>query len=769
MILTKCHIENFGKFTDYDCEFTEGFNVINQPNGWGKTTLSIFIKAMFFGLKSTRVTSLEENDRKLYQPAGNGKYGGYVEFLKDGVKYRLERYFGQNERLDTCKLIDLSTGNSYEESDKKWGERLFTVNSDAFLRTLFLSQKDIDLSDNQSIADKIGNVYQEVGADDIDLALKNLDEKATFLKHKRGKGGLIDEKKERALLIDRAIKECEEAVLGVKAIEQSIVENEKQVEAFEKEINAVSNLSKKVREVSAIKERRKDYEIKCADREKTTKELDDLLYVVKDADATINDVSSYTVKIAEVNSLISERERVLVEINAKKQAKTEILANYKLEPKESDYREFSALKNEYNALGIAQEVESLPTATAQKKNVLPLVGLIIAIILIATGVVLAFSSLILGVVIALIGFVGAVVFLVLFISDMLKRNTEKIALMTKNGAQDERVIESQKTAIYSKMLLIKGRLGVEELSDETFLNTISNDLEDLSKLNAGLEHSKSVIESLERKIVTETEKVNQFISVFNLPIEYNNKTNSEKLAFLTTIMRDINTLEDKKTRLDKEILLIFERGIELSPELEQYDANVLDKKEKELNNSLKEKVEELHKLKTSRANCYLMQEKLSEYEQEKVSVEDDIMNLERQLKIVLKTRELLSGARIDLTTKFLKPITDGVAYYLKQFTGEDCNIRVDSNYMVQYELNGEYKSIDYCSRGWKNLYSLALRFAFIDAVYKKDEDRKINPFIILDDPFVNYDVEHIQNSLKVLKDLAKNRQIIYFVCHNSRV
>ena len=244
MILTKCHIENFGKFTDFDYEFSEGFNVVNQPNGWGKTTLSIFIKAMFFGLKVTRVNSLEENDRRLYQPVGNGKYGGYVEFIKQDVKYRLERYFGQNERGDTCKLIDLTSGRTFEEDSRKWGERLFNVNSDAFLRTLFLSQKDIDLSDNQSIADKIGNVYQEVDSDDIEVALKKLDEKSVLLKHKRGKGGLIDERKDRVILIDRAINECEEAVLGVKAIEKSIVETEKQVESIEKELFAVSALSK---------------------------------------------------------------------------------------------------------------------------------------------------------------------------------------------------------------------------------------------------------------------------------------------------------------------------------------------------------------------------------------------------------------------------------------------------------------------------------------------------------------------------------------------
>ena len=51
MKLIKAHIFNFGKFHDEDIFFTDGLNTFLHENGWGKTTLSVFIKAMFYGME----------------------------------------------------------------------------------------------------------------------------------------------------------------------------------------------------------------------------------------------------------------------------------------------------------------------------------------------------------------------------------------------------------------------------------------------------------------------------------------------------------------------------------------------------------------------------------------------------------------------------------------------------------------------------------------------------------------------------------------------
>ena len=54
MRLLRCHIENFGVLSGFDYEFESGLTVICRENGFGKSTLAAFLKAMFYGLPRTR-------------------------------------------------------------------------------------------------------------------------------------------------------------------------------------------------------------------------------------------------------------------------------------------------------------------------------------------------------------------------------------------------------------------------------------------------------------------------------------------------------------------------------------------------------------------------------------------------------------------------------------------------------------------------------------------------------------------------------------------
>ena len=103
MKLLRCHVENFGILSDFDLTFTEGLNVLCRENGFGKSTLAAFLKAMFYGLPKTRAKASE---RKRYDPWQGGKYGGFLEFEYRGNQYRVTRYFGKKE--DSFSLTDLT-------------------------------------------------------------------------------------------------------------------------------------------------------------------------------------------------------------------------------------------------------------------------------------------------------------------------------------------------------------------------------------------------------------------------------------------------------------------------------------------------------------------------------------------------------------------------------------------------------------------------------------------------------------------------------------
>ena len=66
MRLLTCHIENFGKLSDFSYDFADGYNAFVLPNGAGKSTFAAFIRVMFYGFAGeTKRTELEK-ERKRY-------------------------------------------------------------------------------------------------------------------------------------------------------------------------------------------------------------------------------------------------------------------------------------------------------------------------------------------------------------------------------------------------------------------------------------------------------------------------------------------------------------------------------------------------------------------------------------------------------------------------------------------------------------------------------------------------------------------------------
>ena len=102
MKLQKLHIEGFGKLRRYDCTFRDGLNSLLAENGWGKTTLTVFLKAMLCGIRP------EERER--YRPKQGGDFGGTIELELHGKRYRITRSFGETPDADTLQITDAAAG-----------------------------------------------------------------------------------------------------------------------------------------------------------------------------------------------------------------------------------------------------------------------------------------------------------------------------------------------------------------------------------------------------------------------------------------------------------------------------------------------------------------------------------------------------------------------------------------------------------------------------------------------------------------------------------
>lgn len=145
MKLIKMHVDNFGCLHNFDYEFENGLNVILHDNGWGKTTMASFLKAMLYGFDTKRSKDITENERKRYLPWQGGKFGGSLDFEAEGKKYRVSRTFGETPRFDKAKLVVLGSNAEVEIDADKIGEMLFRLDASAFQRSVYINQNGLSI------------------------------------------------------------------------------------------------------------------------------------------------------------------------------------------------------------------------------------------------------------------------------------------------------------------------------------------------------------------------------------------------------------------------------------------------------------------------------------------------------------------------------------------------------------------------------------------------------------------------------------------------
>ena len=90
-------------------------------------------------------------------------------------------------------------------------------------------------------------------------------------------------------------------------------------------------------------------------------------------------------------------------------------------------------------------------------------------------------------------------------------------------------------------------------------------------------------------------------------------------------------------------------------------------------------------------------------------------------------------------------------------------ISMDQDFRIVFERGGEGRSDKHLSAGERSLCALCLRLALVDNMYENEK-----PFILMDDPFVHLDEEHLARTKQLICGLAQDKQIVYFCCHESR-
>ena len=136
----------------------------------------------------------------------------------------------------------------------------------------------------------------------------------------------------------------------------------------------------------------------------------------------------------------------------------------------------------------------------------------------------------------------------------------------------------------------------------------------------------------------------------------------------------------------------------------------------------------------------------------------------QKYNILKHTQEFLQAAKEQFTARYMDPISQGFAKYYGILTGDESeNWVIDANINLKVRQQGELRETHWLSAGYKDLIGVCMRLALVDTMYQEEK-----PFLILDDPFVNLDQEKVEYGNELLETVAKEYQVIYFTCHDSR-
>ena len=235
MKLLKLHVENFGTLHDYSLELSDGLQVLHHENGWGKSTLAVFIKAILFGLPATSKRSLDENERKKYTPWQGGAFGGSIEFESAKGRFRAERFFAAKESGDTFALYDLATQAPSDAYTEALGIELFGIDAEGFERSTYFSQRMLDTKNgNAEISARLGNLLDDV--DDIgnfDAAKESLEKRRRHYVMTGNRGAIASLEKD-ILERQRELEACESKLEAKQAQEKELAELNHQLAAVQK-------------------------------------------------------------------------------------------------------------------------------------------------------------------------------------------------------------------------------------------------------------------------------------------------------------------------------------------------------------------------------------------------------------------------------------------------------------------------------------------------------------------------------------------------------
>lgn len=716
MRLISLNISNFGKLENYHIDFTKNPTVILEDNGWGKSTLAAFIKVMFYGFYGESKRSASEREREKYRPWNKGLYGGFIVFESEGKQYEISKVFGDKEKDDDCVLCDARTRLRILDVDSAHlGISLFSLDEKSFMRSVFIAQNDVRVHEDgkEDIADgisaKIGNLSD--ATDDVnryEIVMNRLNDILNKMSPKRATGS-IKQMDAHIGAINNNLREEESIKNSVDYLENQIREEHDKIKNFRQQRDNIEKEFTQNAKMGELIARKEAFSHLWKQYEASKENLE------KMSESYINGLP----KESELNEKIdewAERNMLLSSIDSK-----QVSLDYMIKNREEE------LEREAEKKRIEEEEERDYIAFMERRTKAGIILIALATVCFALGAAISFvfSHLYIGIGVAAFGFICFVVGLIVYPfgykKKMEKAEDDEDEDMAKTSSANDtpEIIETRNQINNSKDRVAVIETKVQEFMRFYQFTYLPDNVESsLYDIRQQIQVYNSKVEDVEEKraAIKEFEGNNDMTAIMNV----NAEAGTEEID-----------ITDKRAELEEYIK-------ECSEKIRQYSVQLEDNLEK------------------LRQMADLKEEMSALMETREIDM--------HKYEMLSLTRDYLKGAKENFSAKYRKPLLEGFKKYYSYLSDEESSeFQIDANIHMTRREMGEARDSECYSSGNRDLFDICLRMALVDAMYSDEK-----PFIILDDPFVNLDMKKTEKALSFLNEVAKDYQVIYFTCHESR-
>ncbi|MGI6080486.1 MAG: ATP-binding protein [Candidatus Avilachnospira sp.] len=812
MEIKSCYIENFGILSKRSFEFSEGLNVIEDDNGRGKTTLSVFIKSMFYGMEYSKKRK-PVSERERYLPWQGGNYGGRLSFSINGNEYEITRFFGKKKDEDEFELREKGSGKPSTDYSENIGEEIFGIDEDSFERSIFISLSGKTPAMQDSINAKLGNLIDNT--DDINnyaSAIERLSELAKSLKPLRegGEEKLIKKYENER---DKRKREINDAVLAEekgretadhiselkeekKRLDEELSENNERMKlaALRDRFRMYESLKKTLREdeedckrLEESFEKNVPSEEELDACEKRAEEYSQTVRRIKEIGECFGDLREINDRIellkrefpcgfpddeeiSEYRASRRERERVEIEERALKPSEEELSFLKEYDRGEAQNKEET------------DEIKALRLRTAFKVTSLLAVTIIACLGIFGAGDGIGEKR---GILLLAVFLLMAAAFF--FTGRAYRKKSREIEAIIEERERESQKLEiryeavSQKLSSYEKLKAANSERLKELFSTmESFERAYGKSslacpheegfLRKLSELKDKLDELEKAKKDCTDKLLRQAE-YKKMIEAFLL--SHGRRVEEGQYFKLISDMRKDRALllekrdEERKSRdelesfsKDNDTALLESLGEESFSSLEGTDPskeqNRLITETERIKRSIEDDEERLEAIRE-------VADRRPELEREYEELSEKTEHLKKKHELLVETMDLLSEAKNNLSTSYMYDMRKAFNKYISMLDNGEQSFNIDNDLDIEVEGGGKNRKSEYLSRGYRDLVNICTRFALIDVMYKNEK-----PFIILDDPFVNLDEGKLCKALDFIKKLSEERQVIYFVCHPSR-